>query len=134
MREAPKNSVLQSGTTGMRERQQKTTLPPRRRGQGDAAPTIPKSYTLPFSAIVELRQAVGKYGSQGRALQVATEIATRMRKPPTADEPKPEEMVRMTYKLLPRTIELIEEMAKTEYGTAGRAIAACVKTLKIKKI
>lgn len=124
----------------MKERKQprKTSraakLAPRRRGQGDAAPTMPKSYTVSFSAIVELRQAVKEYGSQGRALQVATEIAIRMRKPPAAEEPKPEEMIRMTYKLLPRTIQLIEELAASEYGTSGRAIAGCVKALKIKKI
>jgi hypothetical protein len=115
-------------------KQTRTHLPPRHRGQGDAAPTTPKSYTLPFSAIVELRQAVGKYGSQGRALQVATEIAIRMRKPPAVQEPKREEMVRMTYKLLPRTIDLIEHLAAREYGSAGRAIAGCVKALKMKKI
>lgn len=121
----------------MKERKKKAAghppLTPRRRGQGDAAPTTPKSYTVPFSAIVDLRKAVTEYGSQGRALQVATEIAIRMRKPPAVDEPSPEEMIRMTYKLLPRTIQLIDELAKTEYGTPGRAIAGCVKALKIKK-
>lgn len=121
----------------MKERTKKAAghpqLTPRRRGQGDAAPTTPKSYTVPFSAIVDLRKAVSEYGSQGRALQVATEIAIRMRKPPEVDEPKPEEMIRITYKLLPRTIELIDELAKSEYGTPGRAIAGCVKALKIKK-
>jgi len=109
-------------------------LVPRRRGQGDAAPTTPKSYTVPFSAIVELRHAVTEYGSQGRALQVGTEIAIRMKKPPAVSEPKPEELIRMTYKLLPRTIQLIQELTASEYGTAGRAIAGCIKALKIKKI
>jgi hypothetical protein len=109
-------------------------LPPRRRGQGDAAPTTPKSYTVPFSAILELRQAVTEYGSQGRALQVATELAIRMRKPPAIVEPDPQESVRMTYKLLPRTIQLIDELARRQYGTPGKAIAACLKTLKLKKI
>src|SRR5215467_4448752 len=120
----------------MKERKQarKASLTPRRRGQGDAAPTTPKSYTVPFSAIVELRHAVTEYGSQGRALQVATEIAIRMKKPPAVDEPKPEELIRMTYKLLPRTIQLIEKLAASDYGTSGRAIAGCVKALKIKKI
>ena len=101
--------------TLMKERKvnKKASLPPRRRGQGDAAPTTPKSYTVPFSAIVELRHAVREYGSQGRALQVATELAIRMRKPPSIDEPKPEELIRMTYKLLPRTIQLIDELAKS---------------------
>lgn len=109
-------------------------LAPRRRGHGDAAPTTPKSYTVSFSAILELRQAVREYGSQGRALQVATEIAIRMRKPPEVEELKPEEMIRMTYKLLPRTIQLIDELAKNQYGTPGRAIAGCLKALKLKKI
>src|SRR5215831_13582903 len=125
--------------TLMKERKVKKTsrplsLPPRRRGQSDAAPTTPKSYTVPFSAIVELRHAVAEYGSQGRALQVATELAIRMKKPPEVEEPKPEEMIRMTYKLLPRTIQLIEQLTASEYGTAGRAIAGCIKALKIKKI
>lgn len=121
----------------MAQRQKKTPksqLAPRRRGQADAAPTTPKSYTVPFSVILELRQAVSEYGSQGRALQVATEIAIRMRKPPLVDEPKPEEMIRMTYKLLPRTIQLIDELARSDYGTPGKAIAGCLKALKIKKI
>lgn len=109
-------------------------LAPRRRGQGDAAPTTPKSYTLPFPVILELRQAVGEYGSQGRALQVGAELASRMRKRPSVEQPDPEVLIRMTYKLLPRTIRLIEEMAQSEYGTTGQAIVACVKALKIKKI
>lgn len=117
-----------------RKRARPAQLAPRRRGQGDAAPTMAKSYTVPFSAIVELRQAVGEYGSQGRALQVATELAIRMRKLPAIEEPRREEMVRMTYKLLPRTIQLIAELAESEYGSAGGAIAGCLKTLKIKKI
>ncbi|MBZ5521367.1 MAG: hypothetical protein LAP21_03820 [Acidobacteriia bacterium] len=108
-------------------------LPPRRRGQGDAAPTTPKSYTVPFSAIVELRRAVVEHGSQGRALQVGAELAIRMDDPPEVAEPSPETMVRMTYKLLPRTIRLIAELAEARYGTTGKAIAACVKALKIKK-
>ena len=116
-----------------RRQKKKVSLAPRRRGQGDAAPTTPKSYTVPFAAIVELRQAVAEYGSQGRALQVATELAIRMKKPPAVEDPNPEELIRMTYKLLPRTIQLIEELARTEYGTTGKAIAGCVKALKIKK-
>ena len=127
--------TIQAGMMAQRQRKTpKSHLAPRRRGQADAAPTTPKSYTVPFSVILELRQAVSEYGSQGRALQVATEIAIRMRKPPLVDEPKPEEMIRMTYKLLPRTIQLIDELARSEYGTTGTAIAGCLKALKIKKI
>lgn len=109
-------------------------LPPRRRGQGDAAPTTPRSYTVPFFAIVELRRAVTEHGSQGRALQVGAELVSRMDDPPEIAEPDPETLVRMTYKLLPRTIRLIAELAETRYGTTGKAIAACVKALKVKKL
>ena len=108
-------------------------LAPRRRGQGDAAATVPKSYTLPFPVVLELRQAVKDYGSQGRALQVAAELISRMNKLPEVEEPDPQVQVRMTYKLLPRTIQQIDELAQTKYGTPGKAIVACMKALKIKK-
>ena len=57
-------------------------LRPRRRGQGDIEPTTPKSYTLPFASILEIRRVAREYGSQGRALQVASEILVRMKNPP----------------------------------------------------
>lgn len=98
------------------------------------APTVPKSYTLPFNAILELRRAAADYGSQGRALQVGSEIAIRMKRPPAVGEPDPDTLMRMTYKLPPRTIQVIDELAKTEYGNTGKAIAACVEALKIKKL
>ena len=109
-------------------------LEPRRRGQGDIAPTTPKSYTLPFPVVLEIRRAARDYGSQGRALQVASEIIIRMRKPPSVAPADPELLIRTTYKLTPRTIHLIDELARTQYGDPGQAIAACIKTLKMKKI
>jgi hypothetical protein len=110
-------------------------LTPRRRGQGDIAPTIPKSYTLPFPVILELRRAAKEYGSQGRALQVGSEIAIRLRKLPSVQKPDKDMLMRMTYKLPPRTVHVIEELAQAEYGgDTGQAITACVKILKIKKI
>jgi hypothetical protein len=109
-------------------------LTPRRRGQGDIAPTIPKSYTLPFPVILELRRAARDYGSQGRALQVGSEIAIRVRKLPPVPKPDKDMLMRMTYKLPPRTVQVIEELAQAEYdGDTGQAITACVKMLKIKK-
>ena len=111
-----------------------TRLRPRRRGQGDIDPTTPKSYTLPFAAIVEIRRVAREYGSQGRALQVASEILVRMRKPPAVAPADPDTLVRMTYKLTPRTIRLIDELARTHYDNAGQVISACLKTLSMKKI
>jgi hypothetical protein len=109
-------------------------LKPRRRGQGDIEPTTPKSYTLPFAAILEIRRVAREYGSQGRALQVAAELLVRMRKPPSAGPVDPDTLMRMTYKLTPRTIRLIDELANSHYDSAGQAIAACLKTLGMKKI
>lgn len=109
-------------------------LSPRRRGQGDIEPTTPKSYTLPFAALLEIRRVAREYGSQGRALQVAAELLVRMKKPPTVAPADPDTLVRMTYKLTPRTIRLIDELARTHYDNAGQAIAACLKTLSMKKI
>lgn len=109
-------------------------LTPRRRGQGDIEPTTPKSYTLPYYVILELRQLAREYGSQGRALQVGSEILKRMRRPPAVGRPDPDTLMRMTYKLPPRTIRVIDELAQNEYEDAGQAIAASLKTLKMKKI
>jgi hypothetical protein len=109
-------------------------LTPRRRGQGDIEPTTPKSYTLPFEVILEIRRVAREYGSQGRALQVGSELLTRMRKPPAISPPNPETLMRMTYKLTPRTIRLIDQLATSLYDDAGQAIAACLKTLRMKKI
>jgi hypothetical protein len=106
----------------------------RRRGQAEIAPTAPRSYTLPFPVILEIRRAAKEYGSQGRALQVASEILIRLKKPPAVSPPNPELLMRMTYKLTPRTIRLIDELARTQYGDAGRAIAACMQTLRLRKI
>jgi len=109
-------------------------LTPRRRGQGDIEPTTPKSYTLPYYVILDLRKLAPEYGSQGRALQVATEITMRLRRPPGVSRSDPDTLMRMTYKLTPRTIRIIDELAHTHYEDAGQAIEGSLKTLKMKKI
>jgi len=105
-------------------------LKPRR--PGDSPGTQPKTYNLPFGIILEIRDAASIYGSQGRAVQVGSEMLMRL--PKTLDVPKPDPstMKRRTYKLAPRTIEVIEHLAE-EYGDAGQVLAACIKVLKVKK-
>lgn len=125
---------MSSRTTKSGKKQPLPKLRPRRRGQGDIEPTTPRSYTLPFNVILDLRKLAPEYGSQGRALQVATEIATRLRKPPAATRFDPETLTRMTYKLTPRTIRLIDDLTRTHYEDAGQAIEASLKTLSMKKI
>ena len=42
--------------------------------------TQAKAFTLPESVLEEIRKAAAIYGSQGRALQVGSELLVRMRK------------------------------------------------------
>lgn len=107
---------------------------PRRRGQEDTPGTTPKSYTLPVPVFVQIREAAAIYGSQGRAIQVGSEILARLKKPLPIEPLEPKSLTRMTYKLSPRTIELIEELAKTEYHNAGEVLAASMKALKVKNL
>ena len=40
----------------------------------------------------------------------------------------------MTYKLAPRTIEVIQRLSETAYEDSGQVLAACVKALKLKNL
>lgn len=120
--------------TPRNSKEESSKATPRRRRKDDIEPTTPKSYILPFNVILELRQLAREYGSQGRALQVGSEILTRMRKPPAVDRPDPDTLMRMTYKLPPRTIRVIGDLAQSQYEDEAQAIAASLKTLKMKKI
>jgi hypothetical protein len=106
-------------------------LPRTRRPESER--TVPKSYTVPFSAVVAIRRATIEYGSQGRVLQVGSELLSRLTKKFSVPSYDPLTWVRVTYKLVPRTVRLINELA-VEYGDGGRAIVACVEALKKKKI
>ena len=130
----PRDSKQGKGKDKDKDKTRPPKLEPRRRGQGDIEPTTPKTYTLPFQTILEIRRMAREYGSQGRALQVGVEILARLRKRPEVDPVDREQLMRMSYKLTPRTISQIDRLARTEYESAGEAISACVKTLKMKKI
>jgi len=108
-------------------------LEPRHKGEPDIPPTQSRKYVIPLPVVVQIRKAAPLYGSQGRALQVATELMIRMKKPLRL-QPEKSKMIRMTYKLLPRTIELIAKMAGTMYEDETHVIAACAEALKIKKL
>jgi hypothetical protein len=95
---------------------------------------ISKRYTLPAAAVEAIREAAAEYRSRGRVVQVATELLTRMDPPPTP-EPALGEMQRMTYRIPQRTVDLIEELAKTSYDNdRAQVFAAGVKAIKMKKI
>lgn len=108
--------------------------PPRRRKSAEEL-TVAKRYTsIPASVVKEIRKASKMYGSQGRALQVATEILIRMRKRPLLPPESNSVITQMTYKLVPRTVELIDELADTVYENRQQVFFACVEALKMTDI
>jgi hypothetical protein len=111
-----------------------TKLKPRRRGEPDTPGTEPKTYKLPLSVILDIRKAASLYGSQGRAVQVGSELLVRLSKPLSVPHADQASIGRRTYKLAPRTIEIIQQLAETEYEDPGQVLAACVKALKLKKL
>ena len=95
---------------------------------------ISKRYTLPAAAVEAIREAAAEYRSRGRVVQVAAELLTRMDPPPTPD-PALGEMQRMTYRIPQRTVDLIEELARTSYNNdRAQVFAAGIKAIKMKKI
>lgn len=90
--------------------------------------TTTRRYAVPMNVVKAIRAVTPAYGSQGRALQVGTEILIRLSRPVkfAYDDAK---MTRMTYKLLPRTIELIDQLAE-QYGSHAEVLGACVHILK----
>jgi hypothetical protein len=79
--------------------------------------------------IQELRKTAPLYGSMGRALQVATEVLVRQKKPVKISGDSDGAHKPQAYKLLPRTIAMIDRLSVV-YGDRGRVLAACVKVLK----
>lgn len=103
---------------------------------GDAANVVVTRYTVTTDTAKAIRKAAPTYGSQGRALQVATEMLIRMEDPPPP-EPQSEDLptVRLSMRLHKRTYELIRELSELKYGhKPGQVIAACIKVLKMKRI
>ena len=109
-------------------------LKPRRRGEPDTPATEPKTYELPFDVILEIRKMASIYGSQGRAVQVGSELLVRLPKPISVPQRDPASFKRRSYKLSPRTIEVIQQLSETEYENPGQVLAASMKILKVKKL
>jgi hypothetical protein len=107
---------------------------PRRRGEPDTPPTVAKSYTLPVSAYLAIREVAWLYGSQGRAVQVGAEILSRLEDPLPVRKSGKISKRRMTYKLVPRTVQLIRELTESAYESSGETLAACVEALNLKNL
>lgn len=85
-------------------------------------------YDVPVQVIAAIRKLTPAYGSQGRALQVATEILIRQPRPVKC-EIVSGDSTRITYKLLPRTIELLSHLIE-QYGDTQRLFSAVLSVLK----
>jgi hypothetical protein len=107
---------------------------PRRRGEPDTPPTVAKSYTLPVSAYLAIRKVAGLYGSQGRALQVGTEILSRLQDPLPVKKSGKASKRRITYKLVPRTVQLIHQLTESYNASTRETLAECQAALKLKKL
>jgi len=95
---------------------------------------ISKRYTLPAEVVEAIRQSSAEYRSRGRVVQVAAELLTRM-DPPPAPEQALGEMQRMTYRIPQRTVDLIEELARTSYNNdRAQVFAAGIKAIRMKKL
>lgn len=90
--------------------------------------TVTGRYDVPIKVIEVIRKLTPAYGSQGRALQVATEILIRQPRPIKC-EIVTGDSTRLTYKLLPRTIELLTALLE-QYEDAPRLFSAVSHVLK----
>lgn len=90
---------------------------------------VAKRYFLSRGVVKAIRKLAPIYGSQGRAIQVGTELLIRQKKRVKVNHRGDGAMVGMTYKLVPRTVELIEQLC-AKYGKRGDVFAACVEILK----
>jgi hypothetical protein len=102
--------------------------------------TVPKRYYVPRYVISSIKEIAPPYGSQGRMIQVGAEIMSRMQYHPIPVNPNlkrnkegAEELVGMTYKLLPRTIEIIEKYA-SQYKNRAAVFEVIVTLLSRKFI
>jgi hypothetical protein len=104
----------------------------------DSASVVVTKYTIPAETAREIRKAGPIYGSQGRALQVATEVLIRMNRPPEVEpfgHVTAPGFVRVSMRLHQRTFDLIRKLAELEYNDdPGQVICACVKVLKMKRL
>lgn len=104
------------------------------------AETVAKRYILPRYVVSRIREISPPYGSQGRAIQVGAEFLSRIQFHPIPINdslkkgiPGADERIGMSYKLLPRTIEIIEKYVST-YDTRAKVFEALLTILTRKFI
>jgi hypothetical protein len=102
--------------------------------------TVAKRFHLPRYVVTAIDEIAPPYGSKGRAIQVGAEILDRIQAHPIPKNEHlkrgvkgAEESVGMTYKLLPRTVEIIEKYVQ-QYDTRAGVFEAILTLLSRKFI
>jgi glucose-6-phosphate-specific signal transduction histidine kinase len=91
---------------------------------------VDKSFKVPVDVILSLEDLAPEFGSNGRAIQVGTELLVSMRrKPKVAENSSP--VTSQTYSITPRTLELIERLLPSyeKHGTVLKAVAQVLQEL-----
>jgi hypothetical protein len=91
---------------------------------------IDKSFEVPLDVILDLEElgAPALFGSNGRAIQIGTELLVRMRrKPKVAANGEP--VTSQTYSITPRTLDRIEKLLPC-YEKRGTVLRAVVRVLQ----
>jgi hypothetical protein len=88
---------------------------------------IDKTFKVPVDIIRKLEELAPEFGSNGRAIQVGTELLVRMRRKPKVEE-NGSPVASQTYAITPRTLELIERLLPS-YEKRGTVLSAVVLVL-----
>jgi len=89
---------------------------------------IDKSFKVPVDVIRSLEALAPIFGSNGRAIQVGTELLVHMRRKPKVEE-NGERVASQTYSITPRTLDLIERLLPS-YVKRGTVLRAVVQVLQ----
>jgi hypothetical protein len=102
--------------------------------------TVARRFLVPRYVVSKIREISPPYGSQGRAIQVGMELLSRIQYHPIPINENlkrgvsdPDGHSAMTYKLLPRTAEMIDSYAEI-YETRGRVFEALLTLISRKFI
>ena len=99
--------------------------------RADVPKTKSRKYTdVPVMAVTVIKKAVPLHGSQGRILHVATEHLIRQKRPIRIKYTKWKngKLTTASFKLLPRTIKLIDKLAPL-YGGRGNVLLASAQVI-----
>lgn len=89
---------------------------------------IDKSFKVPVDVIRDLEVLAPIFGSNGRAIQVGTELLVSRRRKPRV-EPSGEPVASQTYSITPRTLHLVEKLLPY-YEKRGTVLRAVVQVLQ----